>query len=222
MKFPTLLTLLLSMTVASTACAKEGSMKPAMDKNMAHAHMGHVLTGWKDTPGGTGLITALEEEAGIAAQHAGFAAQQPGNLGWMKTHTHHVRHAIDASTENGGPGKGYGAKKAAMGVAAHIGFAAGSDGASDNVKLHSVHVGTAARNVVGWCDEIIALSNEVLAATSAAEAAPKVKQIQALTGRILNGFDADGNGNVTWQKGEGGLAQAKQHMGFMKKGEGMM
>ena len=38
---------------------------------------------------------------------------------------------------------------------------------------------------------------------------------------LLNGYDADGDGKVSWMKGEGGLAQARAHMGFMMKGEKM-
>ena len=38
---------------------------------------------------------------------------------------------------------------------------------------------------------------------------------------MLDGMDADGDGEITWQEGEGGLAQAAQHMQFMKEGEGL-
>ena len=37
--------------------------------------------------------------------------------------------------------------------------------------------------------------------------------------RIVEGFDANKDGTTGWQEGEGGLAQAGQHMGFMSKGE---
>jgi len=188
----------------------------AQGKNMAHAHMGHVTKSWKDTPGAVGLLTAAEEEAAIAAQHAGFAASKLDDLGWMKMHTRHVRHAIDPSTESGGPGKGYGLIKAAKGVVAHIGFAAGSPGASANVKLHAVHVATAAQDAVDWGEQILALSDKVLAANTAAEAAGPVQEIRTLTRQIV-----EGAGGKSWKKGEGGLAQARQHMGFMAKGEGM-
>jgi hypothetical protein len=184
--------------------------------SMAHAHMGHVMKSWGDTPGKVGLLTILEEEATVAAQHAGFAASKLDDLAWMQLHTHHVRHAMDPASEKGGPGKGYGVIKAAKGVVAHIGFAAASEGASDNVKLHAVHVSTATQDVVDWGEQVMALSEKVLAATSASEAAGPVQEIQTLTKQIL-----EGAGGKSWKKGEGGIAQAKQHMGFMEKGEGM-
>ena len=139
----------------------------------------------------------------------------------MRLHTGHVLHAIDPSVEAEGPGAGYGVKPAAEGVVAHIGFAADSDDASDNVKLHAEHVATSAANVVAWSEEIIVLGQEVKGATSADTAAPKVLRIKVLTEYIARGTDADGDGTASWQKGEGGLGQARTHMGYMMQGEGL-
>jgi hypothetical protein len=33
----------------------------------------------------------------------------------------------------------------------------------------------------------------------------------------LNGRDANGDGKISWQEGEGGIAQMKQHLGFVDK-----
>ena len=59
------------------------------------------------------------------------------------------------------------------------------------------------------------------AATSAAEAAPLVAELIAQTNNISNGLDANKDGTIGWQAGEGGLAQANQHMMLMMKGEGL-
>ncbi len=59
-------------------------------KNMPHVHMGHVMTGWKDTPNKQGLFSTAKAEADIAVQHAGFAVQKPDNLKWLQTHIGHV------------------------------------------------------------------------------------------------------------------------------------
>jgi hypothetical protein len=75
--------------------------------------------------------------------------------------------------------------------------------------------------VVQWSERIIALGGAVDAATSAEAAAPIVAEIETLTLAIRNGTDGDGDGQVTWQAGEGGLAQAEQHMEFMREGEGL-
>ena len=137
--------------------------KPMADKKMtmagtqSRAHIGHVMTGWKDTPGGKG------------------------------------------------PGLGYGVVKAAGGAAKHIQFAAKSSDASKNVKLHATHVAASANNAVDLAKKIVAF----------------VREMKNLTDEIIAGDDANGDGKVSWKKGEGGLAQADNHMGFMMKAEKM-
>ena len=96
-------------------CATGGDKMMADKKMMAgkqaRAHIGHVMTGWKDTPGGKGLLVTAEAEAKIALQHANFAVSKPDNIKWMKTHTTHVLHAVDPSAMAKGPGMGYGVIK---------------------------------------------------------------------------------------------------------------
>ncbi len=206
--------LLIAVVVQPQALAQMGG-----GESQSHRHMGHVSKSFGDTPDKVGLLTILEEEAPIAAQHAGLAARDLSNLSSMQTHTRHVRHAVDAASESGGPGKGYGIVKAAQGVSRHIGLASNAGDASDNVKLHAEHVKSSADNVVSWGQEIMQLSERVLSASTAAQAAPLVQQLQELTQHIVDGTDANGDGRVSWQAGEGGVAQARQHMGFMESGE---
>ena len=204
------------------ACAGgDQRMASEAEPNMSHVHMGHVLTGWQDTPDQMGLLPTAQAEAEVAAQHAGFAASRPDDLDWMKLHVVHVLHALDPSVEPEGPGLGYGVQPAAQGVAQHVRFAADSEDASDNVKLHATHVEASAGNVVVWSERIVALGQQVQAASSAAEAAPLVVEIETLAQAILAGTDANGDGTVSGEEGEGGLAQAAQHMQFMQEGEGM-
>lgn len=189
--------------------------------NMAHTHIGHVMTSFKDTPTQQGLLPAAMAEAKIAAQHAGLAAKAPDNLDAMKLHAGHVIHAIDPTIELKGPGLGYGVKKATAGASQHVDFAAKSEGASANVKTHAGHVSASLGNVTKRADEMVALAQRIRAATSAAEAAPLVTQLNTLGGQLGAGVDANSDGQIGWQVGEGGLQQAEQHMGLMKKGEGL-
>ena len=206
-----------------TGCADDMAMmdKEMADPSMAHVHIGHVMTGWKDTPENGGLLPTAIAEAKVAAQHAGFAANKLADLAWMKTHIGHVLHAVDPSVEPKGPGLGYGVIKAAGGAAKHVGFAAKSEGASKNVKTHAVHVDTSAKNVVTWGKLIVRLGKKVKAAKTADQAAPMVKKIEQLAARLVAGEDVNGDGKVTWHASEGGLEAAEKHMGFMTEGEGL-
>lgn len=181
-------------------------------------HLGHVATGFANTPDGMGLLPVAEAEAGVAAQHAGLAARDPANLGAMKTHVAHVQHAVDPSVIENGPGLGYGVVAAAEGIVRHIELAAGVEGAGEAVVRHAPHVAQSARNTVERARRILELAAQVQAAESAEAAAPLVQEIQQLTTRLVEGEDADGDGSVGWQEGEGGLATARQHLGFMMGG----
>ena len=215
----TVITAALGMTLLA-GCAMMEEDKVAME-NEAHSHIGHVMTGWADTPEQWGFLPTAIMEAKIAAQHAGFAASKPGDLEYMQTHIRHVIHALDPSVIAAGPGHGYGVVAAAGNAAIHIGIAAESPGATDNINLHTEHVWASADNAATWAKLAVALSQEVLAVSSSADAAPKVKNIKAMSDALIAGIDADGDGTVTWKKGEGGLAVAEAHMGYMMQGENM-
>jgi hypothetical protein len=182
-------------------------------------HIGHVVNMFGDTPGGAGLLPMAVMEAKTAAQHAALGARDPNNLDAMKLHAGHVVHALDPSVVNTGPGKGYGAKRAALGVASHIDLAAKAQGASQNVITHATHIGTAARSAAARADQVIALARQIQAATSAADAAKLYAQMVPLAQQVYEGFDANGDGRIGWQEGEGGLAQAEQHVTLMLNAE---
>jgi hypothetical protein len=183
-------------------------------------HIGHVVNGFDDAPGLRGLLPTATGEARIAAQHATLAAAQPTNLEYMKTHVGHVIHALDPSILAAGPGLGYGLKKAAAGVATHIELAGAAQGASQQVVLHSKHIAIAARNTSARVDQLLALAQKAQAATAAAEAAALVSQIASLADQLIAGSDANGDGRITWERNEGGLQHAEEHVRFMLQRQG--
>lgn len=187
----------------------------------SHLHIGHVMTSWRDTPQTVGLLPVAVNDGRVAAEHARLAAGVSGDLAQVKLHAGHVLHALDPSIETTGPGSGYGVKKAAFGALQHAGFAAKADGASANVTTHAAHVSASLTDVGQWTDQAIALAQKVRAATTAAEAAPLATELAAIAAKISGGIDANNDGTIGWQTGEGGLLQALTHMGLMMKGEGL-
>src|SRR5918994_4183853 len=208
---------------SATLAGQQARSAPAgaAGSNPAHIHIGHVMTMWKDTPKTQGFLPVAVADATVAATHAGLMQKSPENLDAMKLHAGHVLHALNPTLEAKGPGSGYGVKRAAAGALRHIQLAARSEGASQNVQIHAGHVSASVSNVVAWTDQATATAQRIRAATSASEAAPLLTQLIAQTRSMAHGIDANKNGSIGWQAGEGGLAQAKAHMDLMLKGEGL-
>ena len=194
----------------------EGRGKP----NPVHTHIGHVMTQWKEVPTGQGFLPVAVADARVASTHAGYMQKSPDNLESIKLHAGHVLNALDPAVEPKGPGS-FGVKRAAAGAVQHAQLAAKSEGASKDVQTHTEHVSASLENVSHWTDQAIATAQKIRAATSASEAAPLIPELISQLNTITNGIDADKDGSVGWQTGEGGLAQAQQHMALMMKGEGL-
>lgn len=187
----------------------------------AHVHIRHVADEFRGTPENRGILPTALAEADIAHRHATLAAQDPADLDNIKRHTVHVMHALDPSAVEGGPGLGYGAMIAAERAAHYIELSAASAGATDGIKTHSNHVATAARSAAANAQAAMEVARQIQEAENASEAAELLGELTALTDAIRNGVDADGDGSVGWQEGEGGLAQAETHLGLLKRGEGL-
>ena len=190
--------------------------------NEAHAHIGHIMDLWQGTPDNMGLLAVAEAEAAIALQHAELAVADSENLGAIKAHAGHVVNAIDPGVEPRGPGRGYGVLRAAAGVIAHVELAEKSADSSPNIKQHGEHVRASADNVVVWGRRIVDLGKRIGEAEDAIVAYALATEILALTQQITNGLDANADGNISWAAGEGGLSQARDHMFYMKSGEGLI
>jgi hypothetical protein len=215
-----------SVVVAVTGAPLPGSLPPApvravvaVPAGPVGTHIGHVVNAFGDTPMNNGLLPTALAEARTASQHATLGARNPANLDAMKLHAGHVINALDPTIVPMGPGLGYGLKKAALGVANHIDLAAKAQGASVNVQTHANHIATCARNTIVRADSMIAIAKRIQAATEAGAAAAMMNQLVSLGNQLVAGFDANADGRVTTQEGEGGLQQAEEHVQLMLAGE---
>ena len=211
---------MLRIAVFAAALALGAAPVFAQSETASHIHIGHVMKSWSQTPDGAGLLAAAMADAETARAHAGYALGDPEDLAAMKMHAGHVLQAV-APEGAVQVGSGFGVARAAQGVATHIGLAAKAEGASDNVKLHAAHVASCAQNTLARVAAIRERVAQIEAADSAAAARPYAEQMLALTQALIDGVDANGDGNIGWQEGEGGLAVAKLHMGLMMAGEGI-
>lgn len=205
--------------VAAAPLAPGAVAASSLPPGLVGTHLGHVVSSFMDTPDKSGFLPMALVEAKIAAQHAAFAMRTPDNLASMQTHAGHVIHAIDPTRAPSGPGKGFGLKRAAGGIAQHVELAAKEPTASANVKSHAVHVATAARSAMSRGDQAIAMAKQIQAATTAAAAAALVSQLVSLCEQLIAGSDNNADGRIGWGDGEGALQQAQDHMGLLLAGE---
>jgi len=66
----------------------------------AHLHLGHVMTNWRDTPGGRGFLPVALDQARAAGLHAGLAVKG-ATLDDIKAQAREVLQALDPTVESG-------------------------------------------------------------------------------------------------------------------------
>ena len=181
----------------------KGIQVSRIEPPLVHAHIGHVMTAWRDTPGQVGLLTIAQSDTRIAAAHA-LLLGKAGTLADMKLHAGHVLHALDPTLEKAGPASGYGAKKAAAGAMQHVGFTAAVDNASAAVKTHADSVNATLTRTLAAIDRGIAAAQAIRASGAEAEALEAVRQLGAIVDEI-----------------SAGLQQSEQEMRLMMKAEGL-
>jgi hypothetical protein len=199
------------------AVALSGGFASAQQQTPAQVHLGHLTTKFVNVPSG-GLLQAAQADARVVVQHAGLGAQDPNNLQAMKTHARHIMHAVDPRRVESGPGSGYGLLAAAEGLVRHTELASRSTGATDAVKTHATHVVASAKNTQRRADRILGISIVIAEyVESPADAAELFRDLKVLADQLIAGSDANGDGQVGWQDGEGGLQIVEQHIGFMTR-----
>lgn len=161
----------------------KGVVISRIEPPLVHAHIGHVMIAWRDTPGQVGLLTIAQSDTRVAAAHS-LLLSKATTLEEMKVHAGHVLHAFDPSIEATGPASGYGAKRAATGAIQHVGFTAAVDNASATVKEHAAKTNATLTNAMAAIDRGIAAAQKIRAAASAADAAPAVREVQSIVEEI--------------------------------------
>jgi len=171
----------------------------------AHLHLGHVMTNWRDTPGGRGFLPVAIDQARAAALHAGLAAKGT-SLDDIRAQAREVLQALDPTIESGGADATYGVKKAIAGAVQHLQLAAKAEGATPNLTAHAAGVSMALDDALRWSDEAIAVSQRIRAAAARDEAAAGARDLAALTAKLS----------------DDGLGRAQSQMNLILKGENLL
>ena len=180
-----------------------GIVVSRIEPPLVHAHIGHVMTAWRDTPGTVGLLTIAISDVRIAAAHALLLAKS-NTIDELKVHAGHVLHALDPTVEAAGPASGYGAKRGTAGALQHVGFTAAVENASVTVKEHASVVTEKLNRAAASVDRGIAAAQQIRTGASPAATAPAVRDLQAIIEDIA-----------------AALQESEQEMRLMMKAEGL-
>jgi hypothetical protein len=167
---------------------EKGIVISRIEPPLVHAHIGHVMIAWRDTPGQVGLLTIAQSDMRIAAAHT-LLLTKSSSLDDMKLHAGHVLHALDPTIEKAGPASGYGAKKAAEGAMQHVGFTAAVDNATPAVKGHASTVNATLTESIADIERGIAAAQRIRSAASTDAAASAARDLQPIVEAIGRGLE---------------------------------
>lgn len=185
---------------------------------ISHAHVGHSLTSWRDTPGQQGLFVVAEKETDIALQQAELALQSLGNPAEMKNHVKGVTHALAPERVRSDIGLGYGAIRAIEGASEHMVFAAQTDDASPNLIKMTERFARGAAAVRERMQLAVGIT-ELIATPDSGDPRVLTSKLQQTLQHVRFGRDLDGDGAIGPQAEELGLAQLREGISTGLKAE---
>jgi hypothetical protein len=173
---------------------------------LSHAHLGHALTAWHDTPGQQGLLVVARQRADAALGEAQKATQASGDAARQ-----HLANVATALAPEPGNERAYGLVRALEGAVEHIEYAAAAKDASRNVVTAGDGIGAVADGVIdGYRRALtVARSADKLPAEQLRQTA---LELQRGLVQLSNGSDADGDGRITLTPREAGLTQIEQRL----------
>ena len=192
-----------------------------------------MLVSVSDTPENVGYLLGLRRQAQIVSDHVSLTdlALGPQDLVGVHRHAEHLINAIEGvhgpnfgDMDGDGrvlnPGDGYGLQSTSFGpgyiesVAQHAQTAIDAPDATEQIKLHAGHTLISAQNAGKWVDQLDAKALELARVQDVDTARQLLDEMRAMADALLNGVDANGNGEIEPIEGEGTIATAYQHAQF--------
>ncbi|MGI9287735.1 MAG: hypothetical protein ACR2P1_20290, partial [Pseudomonadales bacterium] len=125
---------------------------------ISHAHLGHTLTSWHDTPDNAGLLETAKKEVVVAMREADLAWLAQSDPNKVSYHFNNVINALNPDLQPIGTGEGYGAVRALTGAVEHIEYAASSDDASLNMVASVVVIGEQGAEIIKRLNDAVELT----------------------------------------------------------------
>jgi len=175
---------------------------------ISHAHIGHTLTAWHDTPEQSGLFVVAEKETDQALQEYALAEVAKSTPALARVHIKNVIHSLNPDLQPTGSGSGYGAVRALQGAIDHLKFAAVSDDASANLRQSAENFESHAQATLDQL--LVALGAARLVMTSSdADFSTDLTALGGVLENAANGQDIDNDGVIGNVAGESGLRQLR-------------
>lgn len=198
---------------------------------MAFIHIGHILIAFPTTPGHTGLLLGLLNQAHQAEAQAILLNGLAGNRSPTAVtcaaqnlinilegqHGQHYKplpaQCAGLNATVSGDGFGLLGSDGYISLAGqHASLAAQAGDAANNIKLHAGLVETSLANVTNWMTTV---DNDAQSLLSHPNDTGKMQEIEALTERAITGVDLNNDGRVDPVAGEAGMQVAIQQAQLM-------
>jgi len=174
---------------------------------ISHAHIGHALTAWKDTPNKQGLFIVAENEIQRAKEEAEAALVEQISEQDMDARLVNILQALNPDL--GTPAvTDYGAVRALSGATDHMVFASESEDASKNMK-QMVHEYSKAQQVVIKRVKLAVKQTQYAMQADVTERRGLISQLLGNLNAISDGIDLDGDGRIGSRDDEFGLQQLR-------------
>lgn len=185
---------------------------------ISHAHIGHTLTAWHDTPENSGLFLVAEKETDNAKQEYSLASVAKDTPALAKVHVKNIIHSLNPDLQATGTGSGYGAVRALQGSIDHVKFAAVSEDASTNLRQSTKKFESHAQATLDQLLVALATARLVMAASDENFSKDLLALGDLLSSAVV-GQDLDSDGVIGNQVGESGLQQLRAQLSDMLANE---
>jgi hypothetical protein len=172
---------------------------------ISHAHVGHGLTHWQDTPGNKGLFTIAREEIDIARRET-EAALIANSVAEKSEHIHNAAHALNPDAQATGTGLGYGAIRALRSGVEHLEYAATSEDASTNIVSSVAPLSELGQGVLERL-KVAASRARTAGATDPLALDRTAIELRAALTAVTQGVDVNRDGYIDATADEAGLDQ---------------
>lgn len=202
---------MLPVILTITGCVRSAPL-------ISHAHIGHALTAWHDTPAKEGLFKVAEKETNNAMQELQLAKRSLAEPCVAQHHVNNIVHSLNPDMQTEGSGLGYGAVPALSKTLKHLNFAAETHDASKNIR----------QSVVQFQEHAEATQDTLLLALAAARRAASAHPndlpdlLPSVENALTHGYkgrDLDHDGLIGNLPDESGLVQLRERLSSLAANE---